>query len=350
MGRSHPRGVGRRRASRSPSSPISPRSWGAARSATTSSTSRRPTSGNMELLLSHGTAEQKDRWLRPLVRGDIRSCFTMTEPEFAGSNPVWMGTTAVKDGDSWVIDGHKWFTTAADGAAFAIVHGGDQPRRAQAAPAGEHDHRADGHAGIRAGAEHLGHGPPRRRSTEPRRGDVPRRCACPLANLLGDGRRRVRARAGAARAPGASTTACAGSASASAPSTSCAAHAAPRELAPARPLGVAPARPELDRREPGGDRRRAPDGAARRLDDRAEGAVRRARARSRSSSSPSPRIAPARARPRHPGARRARASPTTRRSRSGGAHERGARIYDGADEVHKTSVAKRILRRYGAEQ
>ena len=53
-----------------------------------------PDVGNMELLLSHGTAEQKDRWLRPLVRGDIRSCFSMTEPEYAGSNPVWMGTTA----------------------------------------------------------------------------------------------------------------------------------------------------------------------------------------------------------------------------------------------------------------
>src|SRR5260370_1236013 len=76
-----------------------------------------PDVGNMELLLSHGTDEQRDRWLRPLVRGDIRSCFTMTEPEFAGSNPVWMGTTAVKDGGSWVIRGHKWFSTAADGAA-----------------------------------------------------------------------------------------------------------------------------------------------------------------------------------------------------------------------------------------
>src|SRR5437899_10459078 len=74
----------------------------------------------MVLLLSHGTPEQRDRWLRPLVRGDIRSCFTMTEPEFAGSNPVWMGTTAVKEGASWVIRGHKWFSTAADGAAFAV--------------------------------------------------------------------------------------------------------------------------------------------------------------------------------------------------------------------------------------
>ena len=56
-----------------------------------------PDIGNMELILEFGTGEQKSRWLEPLARGEIRSCFTMTEPEFAGSNPVWMGTTAVKD-------------------------------------------------------------------------------------------------------------------------------------------------------------------------------------------------------------------------------------------------------------
>jgi len=79
-----------------------------------------PDIGNMELLLEHGTAAQKERWLGPLARGEIRSCFTMTEPEFAGSNPVWMGTTARKEGSSWVIRGHKWFASAADGAAFAV--------------------------------------------------------------------------------------------------------------------------------------------------------------------------------------------------------------------------------------
>ena len=79
-----------------------------------------PDVGNMELLMEHGTPEQRERFLRPLVRGDIRSCFTMTEPEFAGSNPVWMGTTARKDGDAWVLRGHKWFASSADGAAFAI--------------------------------------------------------------------------------------------------------------------------------------------------------------------------------------------------------------------------------------
>ena len=79
-----------------------------------------PDIGNMEVLMEHGTDEQKQRWLGPLTRGEIRSCFTMTEPEFAGSNPTWMGTTAVQDGGEWVIRGHKWFASSADGAAFAV--------------------------------------------------------------------------------------------------------------------------------------------------------------------------------------------------------------------------------------
>ncbi len=80
-----------------------------------------PDVGNMEVLMECGSPEQKAQWLEPLVRGDLRSCFAMTEPEFAGSNPVWMNTTARRDGEDYVIDGHKWFTSAADGAAFAIV-------------------------------------------------------------------------------------------------------------------------------------------------------------------------------------------------------------------------------------
>lgn len=80
-----------------------------------------PDAGNMELLLQHGTEEQKERWLRPLVRGEVRSCFGMTEPEFAGSNPVWLGTTARREGDEYVLDGHKWFTSSCEGAAFCVV-------------------------------------------------------------------------------------------------------------------------------------------------------------------------------------------------------------------------------------
>lgn len=80
-----------------------------------------PDVGNMEILLAHGSDEQKQRFLAPLARGEIRSCFAMTEPENPGSNPVILSATAVKDGDEYVIDGHKWFTSAADGAAFAIA-------------------------------------------------------------------------------------------------------------------------------------------------------------------------------------------------------------------------------------
>jgi len=87
-----------------------------------------PDSGNMEILHEFATAPQKETWLKPLVAGKIRSCFSMTEPDFPGSNPVWMATTAVSDGDSYVINGRKWFTTAADGATFAIVMAVTDPK------------------------------------------------------------------------------------------------------------------------------------------------------------------------------------------------------------------------------
>lgn len=80
-----------------------------------------PDIGNMEVLLRHGTPEQQERFLKPLARGEIRSSFGMTEPEYAGSNPVWMDTTAVLDGDEWVINGHKWYTTGFEGSSFCIV-------------------------------------------------------------------------------------------------------------------------------------------------------------------------------------------------------------------------------------
>jgi acyl-CoA dehydrogenase len=79
-----------------------------------------PDAGNMEILMRYGTDAQRERFLAPLVRGEIRSCFTMTEPEHAGSNPVWLSTTARREGGEWVLRGHKWFATGADGAAFAV--------------------------------------------------------------------------------------------------------------------------------------------------------------------------------------------------------------------------------------
>jgi alkylation response protein AidB-like acyl-CoA dehydrogenase len=80
-----------------------------------------PDIGNMELMHQFASAELKEQYLNPLMRGEIRSCFAITEPEFAGSNPVDMATTAVREGDHYIINGHKWFTTAADGASFTIV-------------------------------------------------------------------------------------------------------------------------------------------------------------------------------------------------------------------------------------
>ena len=80
-----------------------------------------PDAGNMELLAQFGTEEQQQRFLEPLVKGEIRSCFAMTEPDRAGSNPTWLDTTARRVGDHFVIDGRKWFTTGAEGASFAIV-------------------------------------------------------------------------------------------------------------------------------------------------------------------------------------------------------------------------------------
>jgi alkylation response protein AidB-like acyl-CoA dehydrogenase len=80
-----------------------------------------PDAGNAEILFLFGTDEQKDLWLRPLVAGEIRSFFSMTEPEVPGSDPTTLRTSAVRDGDDWVIDGHKWFSSGAEGAAFGIV-------------------------------------------------------------------------------------------------------------------------------------------------------------------------------------------------------------------------------------
>jgi acyl-CoA dehydrogenase len=80
-----------------------------------------PDEGNMHTLLIAGTEEQKERFLRPLAEGRTRSCFAMTEPDVASSDPTNLQTTAVRDGGQWVLNGRKWFITGADGAAFGIV-------------------------------------------------------------------------------------------------------------------------------------------------------------------------------------------------------------------------------------
>ena len=80
-----------------------------------------PDEGNMHTLLHWGTDEQKQRYLKPLCEGRVRSCFAMTEPEVAGSDPTLIQTRAVLDGDEWVINGHKWYISGARGAKFAIL-------------------------------------------------------------------------------------------------------------------------------------------------------------------------------------------------------------------------------------
>ncbi len=80
-----------------------------------------PNASNQTLLVKYGTAEQKKRWLEPLVKGEMQSCFAMTEPDAAGSDPRSLRTRAVRDGDEWVSTGHKWMISNARAAHFAIV-------------------------------------------------------------------------------------------------------------------------------------------------------------------------------------------------------------------------------------
>jgi acyl-CoA dehydrogenase len=80
-----------------------------------------PDEGNQHTLLHWGTEEQREKYLRPLCEGRARSCFAMTEPEVAGSDPTLIRTSAYRDGDEWVINGHKWFISGARGAKFALL-------------------------------------------------------------------------------------------------------------------------------------------------------------------------------------------------------------------------------------
>jgi acyl-CoA dehydrogenase len=80
-----------------------------------------PDSGNAEILALAGTEEQKELWLHPLLAGELRSAFSMTEPESPGSDPVQLHTRAKRDGDGYVLSGHKWFTSNGSIADFLIV-------------------------------------------------------------------------------------------------------------------------------------------------------------------------------------------------------------------------------------
>ena len=80
-----------------------------------------PDEGNMHTLLHWATPEQAEKYLKPLCKGVVWSCFAMTEPEVAGSDPTLIQTNAYEDGDEWVINGHKWFISNAHRANFAIL-------------------------------------------------------------------------------------------------------------------------------------------------------------------------------------------------------------------------------------
>src|SRR5262245_40370932 len=86
-----------------------------------------PDAGNGEILHQYGTPEQQERWLKPLVEGEGRSFFSMTEPDVSGADPTSLQTTAVLDGDEWVVNGRKWFSSGAEGALFGIVMAVTEP-------------------------------------------------------------------------------------------------------------------------------------------------------------------------------------------------------------------------------
>ena len=131
-----------------------------------------PDAGNVEILHRHATDEQRERYLRPLVEGKIRSCFSMTEPEMPGSNPVMMGTTAVKDGERLRHQRPEVVHVVCRRRRLRHRHGRHRPGRA-AAPAGQHDPGPDRHAGLQPRPQHQRDGRRRVGARQPRRDHLP---------------------------------------------------------------------------------------------------------------------------------------------------------------------------------
>ncbi|HEY0777200.1 MAG TPA: acyl-CoA dehydrogenase family protein [Gemmatirosa sp.] len=303
-----------------------------------------PDVGNMELLLAHGTPAQRERWLRPLVDGELRSCFSMTEPEYPGSNPVWMGTRAVRDGDEYVITGHKWFTSSADGAAFAIVMAVTDPdapphRRASMFVVPMDTPGLTHVRNVRimgeAGSDWASHAELRYENV---RVSIAERLGAEGAGFalaqerLGPGRIHHCMR-WIGICERAFDLMCA--------------RAATRELAPGRPLGlsdtvqgwIADSRAEID-----AARLYVLD-TARRIDAEGATAARDAISAIKFYVAGVLQRVLDRAIQTHGALGTTDDTPLAYWYR----HERGARIYDGADEVHKASLARRILKRYGME-
>ena len=301
-----------------------------------------PDAGNMEILEKYGSDAQKERWLRPLVDGAIRSCFSMTEPDRSGSNPTWLDTRAVLDGDEWVIDGRKWFTSSADGAAFAIVMAVTDPEAPEHARASQIVVPTDtpGFIHVRR-ISVMGH----EGSDWASHSEIAyENCRVPKENLLG-GRGAGFLIAQERLGPGRIHHCMRWMGICERAFDLMCKHVATREIAPGKPLGtrqmvqewIAESRAEIDAA------RLAIQHAAWKIDVEGVYAARTEISCIKFFAAGVLSRVLDRALQAHGALGMTDDTPIAAFYR----HERAARIYDGPDEVHKSAVARRILRGYG---